>query len=100
MYFATQNESAENVLVVKDDELGLLVERETLKIIDKENNSDIQKYNNDWVPENKTKAKCFLKLKEYHAAINDKYEMEVVADIIRIFEMSLGTDNAVCFIFQ
>jgi hypothetical protein len=100
MYYASQNELAENVLVVKGSDLDLLVGRSALNIIDKENSSDLINYTDDWIPENETKEKCFRKLKDYHAIISDSAEKEIVTKIIKIFEMSLDSDDAVCFIFQ
>lgn len=100
LYFATNNEGHKNVLVINEEELVILQNGRALEIIDKINDSTIRDGDDDWIPMNDAKNDCFNALYEYCNEISNDEEKKIVIKIRKMLELSLNSNEAVCFHYQ
>ena len=96
--WAHTNSSNKNVLKLTLDDIYLLDER-VLDIINKENNSMIGPYEDNWVFSQEVKQSIIEKLKIYYVSANIKREINLICEIIRLLEFGLKIDHNIYFLF-
>jgi hypothetical protein len=95
-----KNLSHPNVIVLTLDDVYLLQYRsEVLDIINEENNSMLQEGEDDWVLHQEVKSRIQQKLLEYKNNIKDKREKDIVEYLLKLLEISIGTNKSLYFIF-
>ena len=98
LYFATNNENDPRVQVFIGSELELLIKSKVFDIINNVTKSDMTLVS-DWIPENDDKEKCHSELSRYLEKIGNHKEREIINKVLKAFEMSLNSEDAVCFYF-
>ena len=98
LYFATSNEQDKRVLTLTGSDLTCFKNSQSIIIINRFCDKLIIP-DGDWITENRDKELCYSELCNLLYKVQDKKEKNLIAKIVRIFEMSLNTTDAVCIYY-
>jgi hypothetical protein len=98
--WAFRNLSHPNVLVLTSDDVYYLqYQSEVLDIINEENQSMLEMYEDDWVCDQAIKERIRQRLNEYLKRIKDARLIDLIKKILSLLDLSVSTNKSIYFNF-